>query len=195
MNNLQKFFIVLVSSLLVNADVRAMEVKRFVELFNQRKMKELEAENNGYISPSLLKFERRIVRPLKVTSNKEVGKHVEGYLETLKALAKKRGEEIRENDLKEAQRVQQKLQAGWEVLPKVAREADVQLEFMEFAMKTPEGSFPAILVVLSSEKHVVLATPLHRFSRQADEKDWKTTGVDNSIARIKTLKANLKNKP
>ena len=191
MNTMQKLLLktILAGSLVVTA--QGQKVTRFIDLYNKGEIKKIQVEAKGYISPSFLRHEALVLRPIEVISKEKSDNLVNGFLNDLLAKAKKDGEEVSENDLLEFQTKQDRLSIVWKNLFKVASESGVAVSFARYKLKREMDPQIAILVMFTSEGQLVLATPLDRIARRANFKNGTFEARDVYIRQIIALKSKI----
>jgi hypothetical protein len=170
---------------------QAQEVSRFIKLFNERKMDEITNITKGYISPNLLKYEKKlIIRPLVIVTHKQTQTIVDNFYNSYVTLIEDLGKTPRENDLMEYKREHARLEIGWKDLRAIAKEAEVELVTASYRIKGGE-SMRHILVIFASDKQVLMVKTLSKASRKADTEKRELEGRETWIYHLKELKKKI----
>jgi hypothetical protein len=167
------------------------KVDRFIDLYNKRKIDEIQTATKGYISPSFLRSDKWVVRPVKLISKDESKKLVDGFLSSTLARVKEEGDEVRENDLRQFQTKQNGLKIAWKDLFKVASESGVKVSLVRYGLKREIDPQIGILVLFTFEDEIVMGTTLDRMAGKVDVKSGRLDGRDGWVQQIKSLKARV----
>lgn len=144
------------------------EVTRFIELYNQGKIEDIQAEATGYISLSFLRNRDSVVGPITNISKEDAGKLISGFLEDFTRRAKKDGEIIRENDLQRLESKQKKLNIAWKELHKEASNVGVKITLARYTLKREEEPQVGILVMHTHRGILITATELDGIASNVD---------------------------
>jgi hypothetical protein len=169
---------------------QAQEVSKFIELFNERKMDKIKKVTKGYISPVLLKYERKLIRPLVIITHQQTQTMVDNHYDMLVKARKEAGKEPRPNDIQEHKGEQARLIIAWKDLQKIAKEAEVEIVTASFHMKG-EGAMRHVLVIIVSGKQVVMVKTLSKVAQKVNIEKEQIEGREYWIQMIKGLRKKI----
>lgn len=168
---------------------RAQKVETFIKLYNEGKIDEIEKTAVGYISPSLLKHEQQIVRPLVKVTQEVAQEVVDGYFDDILKHARKEGDELEGQNLEEHQRSQQRLLSAWAEVLFLGKKAGVDI--VPFRHKLKGSDIDLIVVFFASEGRVVMAKALGKIGAKIDEPTNQLEGRDLWVAQLKQWKMKI----
>ena len=168
---------------------RAQKVETFVKLFNEGKIDEIKKTAVGYISPSLLNHEKKIVRPLVKVTHEVAQEEVEGYFDDILKHAQKEGDELEGQNLEEHKRSQQRLLSAWAEVLFIAKKAGVDVVPLRHKLKGSD--IDLIVVVFASEGNVVMAKALGKIGAKIDDSTKQLEGRDLWVVQLKQLKLKI----
>lgn len=177
---------IVIMALLLHQGLQAQKVETFIEKFNERKIDEIQKMGKGYISPSLLKDEKFLVRPLVVVTHAEAREIVDNYSKSIIEEYRKKGKEPRERDLADMGKGQKKLSAAWNEMLFIAKEAGVDVVALKHKMKG--SGVNSIVIVFASNGEVVMVKAIGSVDSKIDDDTLQLKGREMWIADLKNYK-------
>ncbi len=189
MRTIKSLFPIVILVLSLHQGLQAQKVETFVEKFNERKIDEIQKLGKGYISPSLLKDEKFLVRPLVVVTHEEAKEIIDNYSNGLIEGYRNKGKEPRDKDLDDLKKAQKRLSIAWTDMLFIVREAGVDVVALKHKIK--DSDLNSIVIVFASNGEVVMVKAIGSVDSKIDDDKMQLKGREIWISDLKKYKSEV----